>query len=371
MISVLMAAHIDSTEKIEWINEAIKSLQAQSFTEWELILMDDCSPLSIGIDQPDDRIRYFRTTQQSGPSLCRNNAAALASYEALFPFDSDDVLADPDSLGTLFVAWDQQKDKIIYGDLQQLQYKGDRWEKGRVFDLPDYNFTKVLDLNGIIPVSAMHSRECHIKAGGWKSNLDAGLEDVEYWISAGKAGFCGHRIPGVNLLYRKHDSSRTFRLENIVRRKTEMRNLIRQMHSDVYQGRYPVGCCGGGKPYIPPETQSNNVIPPSMLAQYSNNDKVWVEYVGLRKGGFGMVGKYTNVAYEIQGPGHKLEVHVLDLPAFKRQRSPNGHDSFIVGISVPVASQPIPDPKQDIFQASAPELAQVVTLDDKARNNGW
>lgn len=367
MISILTPAYIDSLDKLDWLNEQIKSVLAQSFQDWELIIIDDASPLEIKFETTDRRVRLLRTSTRYGPSLCRNTAAGLARFDCLLPLDADDLLASPTTLMNMHTVWRRDPSKIIYGDLQRYEVSNGRWEGAKLFALPEYSFQKVMDLNGIIPVTAMHSFDCHVKAGGWKGELEAGLEDVEYWIAAGKAGFCGQHINEPTLLYRKHDYSRHSLLRQQNKREVEMRNIIRTLHQDVYEGRYPMGCCGGGgsKAFIPSDNNNMNMAAlPSTLDQYANSEKVWVEYSGQREGSFGLVGQFTNITYTINGVGHKLEVHVNDLPKFRR--SGRGLD-FVVGVAAPNGThqaeikQPETEPG---YNAQPPILAQVLRLDE-------
>jgi len=219
----------------------------------------------------------------------------------------------------------------------------------------------VLDPAGTIPVTAMHSKECHYAAGGWKGELDSGLEDVEYWIAAGKAGFCGKHIPEIVLLYRKHEESRSATLRRS-KQESRMRNRIREMHSDVYRGEYPMGCCGSGAAYVPPPSNAS-VSMPLTLDMFPSSEKVWVEYVGQAQG-FGIVGQFTNHSYAIDQPGHKLEVHVNDLNKF-RHAGRGAH--FRVGVPPPNGFTPPPPPSgPQAFVASEPELAQILQLDKVA-----
>lgn len=360
MISILMPAYIDSVEKLEFLNEAIRSLKSQTLQDWELLLVDDCSPYPISIAEPDDRIRQFRTVTQSGPALCRNTAAALALNECLLPFDSDDLLGSTTTLEHMYGLWAKNTDKIIYGHLQRLELKTKGWELGKVAKLPDYTFKLVLNPKGVIPVTGMHSIECHQRAGGWKAILDSGLEDLEYWIAAGKAGFCGLKIDEVTLIYRRHNNSRSANLRNSFAQETEMRRKIRNLHEDVFSGRFPMGCCGGGGSYMPPTNnqQASSVASPTTLNQVAQNEKIWIEYVGKREGSFGMVGKFSNIGYDIKGPGHKLEVHVKDLPIFKG--SGRGND-FIIGVPAPTQTQQTNGSTP--FIAQPPQLATIERLD--------
>lgn len=364
MISIITPARIETIEQLQWLNEMVESVIGQMMQEWELILMDDASPMTINLTASDDRVRYFRMVNHSGPSLARNTAVRLARYDALLPIDADDLLPSPDTLSTMFSVFKNDTSHIVYGDLQRYErLPTGQWQQGKRFDLPEYTFLKSMDLNGIMPVTAMHSYDCHMKAGGWKPQLEAGLEDVEYWIGAGKAGFCGQRIAEVVLLYRKHEASRTSKLLES-KRNTEMRNLIRELHTDVFEGRYPMGCCGGGRPYVPPDTFTQmDVAAPSTLDKYASQDKVWVEYTGQRLGSFGLVGKFTNISYSINGPGHKIEVHVNDLPQFRR--SGRGLD-FGIGVQAPNGKAQVievKDNSQQVFVAPEPQVAQILQLD--------
>ena len=370
-ISIITPAYIDTPRKLSYLNEMIESVISQDLPDWEMILIDDGSP--IGLEIPSDiRIRTIRTGEQNGPSRCRNTGVALALSEAILPIDADDVLADTNILSTMYGFWEQDKTNVVYGDLQRYRREenGEGFTKGQIFSLPDYTFDRVMDLNGIIPVTAMHSVECHQKAGGWKTEFNSGLEDVEYWISAGKAGFCGRKIPLLVFLYRQHDESRAYRLRRILRQEKEMRNRIVVMHSDIYEGRYPVGCCGGSKTGYTPNVSQAIGARVSTLDQYQATDKVWVQYKGSRQGTFGIVGPFTNYSYKIQGKDHKFEVHINDLS--KIRRLGRGQD-FIIGVEAPIEHIPEEEIERDDaekYVALEPVLAPILTLDQVALDQG-
>lgn len=372
VISIITPAHIDTYDKLRWFEEAIKSVQSQTFTNWEMIIIDDNSPISLHeleAQFKSPQFRWFRTSERNGPALTRNTAVELSESDCLFPLDADDALAENTALERMFAIWSQDTKKVIYGDLQRYEEKNGTFERSKIFSLPEYTFERSLDLNGIMPVSCMHSYDCWKAAGGWKNELEAGREDVEYWIAAGKAGFCGLRIPETILLYRRHETSRDFTLRRINRRENEMRNKIRLMHQDVYEGRYPMGCCGGGQPYQPPKLNNNNVAAPTSLDQFAESEKVWVEYAGLRTGSFGVKGPYSNISYRINGPGHKVQIHINDQSKF--ERAGRGND-FRVGVAPP-GDYIVPTPQEpEPFKAPEPMLAEIVQLDEiaTARRNG-
>ena len=135
--------------------------------------------------------------------------------------------------------------------------------------------------------------------------------------------------------------------------------------------------CGGGRGATPP--QMGRVQPTvSPLANVRPDEKVWVQYNGKRQASFGIKGNFTGTVYRIDGPGHKLEVHVHDLDRFKRLG--RGSD-FAVSVAAPSlattnngAGQPTPIPtptiQDSIFKADKPELARIERLDKKAAERG-
>ena len=368
-ISIITPAYIDTPEKVEWLRQAIKSVQAQDFSDWEMIVVDDASPLTL--DVPDDpRVRVVRAAQQSKPSLCRNTAAALARSECLLPLDADDQLP-VGSLRAMFELWDEDHKRVVYGNIQRLEPQDDgSYDLGKEIKFPSYEFQRTLDFRGTIPVTAMHSKEAHTRAGGWKEDFEAGLEDVEYWISTGLAGFCGYHIDLITLYYRRSQQNRSWHMRKTNQREGLMRNIIYQMHEDIYEGRnYPMSCCGGkgargggtrvnrvaGNQYTPPATS---------LDQVAGGEKVWVEYNGKRQAAFGVRGGFSGISYGISGTGHKFEVHVQDLPIFRR--SGRGKD-FSIGVAPPQDHiSPPAEPEANEYAPPSPEMATIERLDEVA-----
>ncbi|MHC4618387.1 MAG: glycosyltransferase family 2 protein [Planctomycetota bacterium] len=372
-VSILTAAHINTPQKIDWLREAIESVRRQTLTDWEMIVVDDLSP--VRFDElktqfaDDKRVRWFRTVENVGPSITRNVAAALSESEAIMALDADDMLATPETLDNMMRVWEGDKSLLIYGYVQRWEEKDGQFQLGRLFQLPQYSFRgSVMNLGGLIPVTALHSRECHDRAGGWKAEMDSGLEDIEKWIAAGKAGFCGERIPEVTLLYRKHEMSRSHELRFVNKRESAMRQRIQEIHADVFEGRYPTGCCGGNPAYTPPPTNNNPAAKVSTLDQYDARDKIWVKYNGARGAAFGVRGAFTNYSYQVLGTDHVFEVHKQDASIFRR--SGRGQD-FSVGVPPPaeiVEDTPEPTVTEGppAYQAPEPPLATIERLDEVA-----
>lgn len=79
-----------------FICETIKSVQAQTYTDWELLIQDDYSTDgTINIIAPliteDSRIKYECNLQNSGAAISRNNALRRAKGRWIAFLDSDDL----------------------------------------------------------------------------------------------------------------------------------------------------------------------------------------------------------------------------------------------------------------------------------------
>jgi glycosyltransferase involved in cell wall biosynthesis len=93
LVSVLMTAY----NREAFIAEAIESVLAQTFTDFELIIVDDASKdRTVDIAQSyasrDRRIRVYRNETNLGQFPNRNYAASLGTGEFLKYHDSDDLL---------------------------------------------------------------------------------------------------------------------------------------------------------------------------------------------------------------------------------------------------------------------------------------
>ena len=79
-----------------FIEKSIKSVQAQTYQNWELIIVDDCSGddtiQSVSeIRKQDSRIQLFQNSSNSGAAVTRNTALRNAKGRWIAFLDSDDL----------------------------------------------------------------------------------------------------------------------------------------------------------------------------------------------------------------------------------------------------------------------------------------
>ena len=91
LVSIIMPSY--NTAK--FISESIKSVLAQSYSDWELIIVDDCSTDNTDdVVRPflvDHRIRYLKNGKNSGAAVSRNYALREARGKWIAFLDSDDL----------------------------------------------------------------------------------------------------------------------------------------------------------------------------------------------------------------------------------------------------------------------------------------
>ncbi|MEP7362262.1 MAG: glycosyltransferase [Acidobacteriota bacterium] len=117
-ISILLTTH---GTKERWIKEAVESVFAQSYENWQLCIGDDASGLAwfSGLltdwQARDSRVCVDSSPSRRGISAALNSAAAMATGEFVAFLDHDDVL-DPMALHFVAAQMQDRSPDIIYTD---------------------------------------------------------------------------------------------------------------------------------------------------------------------------------------------------------------------------------------------------------------
>ena len=97
LVSIIMPSYNTAS----FIAESIQSVLAQRYKDWELIIVDDCSPDNTDqVVKPylsDERIIYLKNEKNSGAAVSRNRALREAKGKWIAFLDSDDLWM-PDKL---------------------------------------------------------------------------------------------------------------------------------------------------------------------------------------------------------------------------------------------------------------------------------
>ena len=102
MIKGLVSVIMPTYNCGKFIGETIESIQAQTYSDWEIIIVDDCSKddtksIVDAYMEKDSRIKYHCLETNSGAAVARTTAMRLAEGEYMAFCDSDDLWM-PDKL---------------------------------------------------------------------------------------------------------------------------------------------------------------------------------------------------------------------------------------------------------------------------------
>jgi glycosyltransferase involved in cell wall biosynthesis len=180
--------------------ETVQSVVAQTYQNWELIIVDDCSPVSpaeaVLANFNDPRIKIFRHEENRGNAAARNTAALHSTGELLLPLDSDDLLAPNYITATLKMMLENEV-SAVHTDVQ-------------IFGMHSYVYKPSANLGDIISGHYPHNtflmkREVYDAVGGYK-NIRA-IVDTEFWISILEIGTKFAYLPEPLYFYRRHSDS--------------------------------------------------------------------------------------------------------------------------------------------------------------------
>ena len=125
MVSIVIPVY--NTE--QYLDECIRSILNQTYTFWELILIDDGSvdgskEICLKYQKEDERIRYFYQFNH-GVSYARNQGIKHARGQYIYFMDSDDV-ADPCLLEKVLINVDGQ-DMVYFNIVSASEMKSECW----------------------------------------------------------------------------------------------------------------------------------------------------------------------------------------------------------------------------------------------------
>jgi glycosyltransferase involved in cell wall biosynthesis len=123
-VSVVMAVYNGAAH----LPETLKSLQAQTLTDWELIAVDDCSRddgVAVLERFGDSRIRVIRSPENGGPVVARNRAFAEVRGRYVAGLDQDD-LSLPERFAKQVAFLDRYPDTVLVSTAADLLVDGKR-----------------------------------------------------------------------------------------------------------------------------------------------------------------------------------------------------------------------------------------------------
>lgn len=181
----LVSVVIPTYNRAEKVLKAIKSVQDQTYKDWEIILVDDGSADNTKeqvIALRDKRVRYFYQRNQ-GPAATRNLGLKKAEGKLIAYLDSDNTWYS-EFLEVMTQALVEHPDKVLvycgrnYRRFMKKQGKL-KVEKMRIEGRP-FNLQRLWQMDFIIDTSTiMHRREILKQVKGWDLKVRF-LEDWDF-----------------------------------------------------------------------------------------------------------------------------------------------------------------------------------------------
>ncbi|MDR0880542.1 MAG: glycosyltransferase [Clostridioides sp.] len=190
-----------------YIEATIDSVLNQTYQDWEMLIVDDCSTdnsstIVKSYMQRDDRIRYIRTESNKGVSNARNIALKNATGRYIAFLDSDDRW-EAEKLAKQ-VKFMLDKDAAITFTAYELMDENSK-KLGKEIRIPDKVwYSKLLKGNvmGCLTVVIDKSKlDFEIEMSGVPH------EDYVLWLSVLKKGYMAYGIDEVLAVYRKSSTS--------------------------------------------------------------------------------------------------------------------------------------------------------------------
>lgn len=237
LVSVIMPAY----NAQEYIEAAIRSVQAQTVEDWELLVIDDCS-----VDQTrrvvetmarsDSRIRIILNEENMGTARSRNRGIELRRGRYVAFLDSDDQWR-PRKLELQLALAKEKNADIVYSSYAIVDQYGEKLCND--FVVPPTTSLKAMLCRNDIGCSTVLLSE---RAAAQYRFLESFYhEDYALWLKILQDGMIAVAVPEVLVDYRYHTDSRASnKLSSAKRRWRIYRDLVGMslVQSSWYQLRY-------------------------------------------------------------------------------------------------------------------------------------
>lgn len=197
----------------EYLVDCLKSVSQQTMKDWEVIVVDDHSPvdetrncrqLVADYAQVDPRVRYIRNSQNLYLAEARNVGIRAARGKYILPLDADDMIA-PNTLEVLSGALDKDQGlHVAYGAFELIEPDGRRW----ISEWPKpFDYDALMGRKNQNPYCSLYRKRVWEVTGGYRRRMKT-AEDAEFWVRAASYGFRSKKVTdAVTLVYRNRPDS--------------------------------------------------------------------------------------------------------------------------------------------------------------------
>ena len=213
----------------KYMRESIDSILKQSYTNWELLIIDDGSTddtpvISVEYEAKDSRIHYYKNEQNMRLPRTLNRGFSLAKGDYL-TWTSDDNYYYPTALEKMVHALASQNKDFVFASCDVINAEGEIVE---VISVNDHS-PKMLVGNNPVGACFMYSRKAYEVTGDYDPELTL-VEDFDYWqrIATKFPPVC---ISEKLYAYRWHDGALTSTMKKDQFNRTLERTLLKNRES--------------------------------------------------------------------------------------------------------------------------------------------
>jgi glycosyltransferase involved in cell wall biosynthesis len=177
--SKLISVVVPCFNQSEYLEDALNSVLAQTYNNWECIIINDGSTdqteeISQKYLANDVRFKYIYKLN-GGLSSARNAGINVAKGEYVLPLDADDVIHSSYIELAINSFYYDDTLALVYCKAKKFGYENKNW------DLDPYFYNTLL-LSNCIFCSAVYRRSSWENSNGYDEQLKNGWEDWDFWI---------------------------------------------------------------------------------------------------------------------------------------------------------------------------------------------
>lgn len=214
----------------DYLSDALDSVLAQTYGNWECIIVDDgstdgTSAVAEEYCRKDPRFKLVQEPNKGLPGA-RNTGLANASGEFILPLDADDRIS-PEYMELAMDEFSRNPEtKLVYCKASLFGAQQGEWH------LPEYDYERFITVNCIF-CTCFYRRSDAIEIGGYDEDLRMGYEDWDFLLRLLKPQDKVVRLKKILFHYRKHQNGSAINVA--VRNEKELLKQIARKNPHIYE----------------------------------------------------------------------------------------------------------------------------------------
>ncbi|MDD5680055.1 MAG: glycosyltransferase [Candidatus Omnitrophica bacterium] len=235
---VKISVIIPTYNRANYICNAIDSVLAQTYKDFEIIVVDDGSTDNTKeiLRQYDDKIRYFYQDNR-GVSVSRNKGMREANGEYVAFLDSDDIWM-PNKLERQISYMDSNPDIGLTYSFARYYSKDENYEKIRPKSIA-ITIKDMIETDAVLPTSTVMLRKKCLDCVGFFDESMFGMEDFDFWFRVAER-FPINFISDIMVHVRSFDVNLSNQNEKMWSGYIAVYNKLIQKYKNVYDLRYMI-----------------------------------------------------------------------------------------------------------------------------------